>query len=179
MDISQFKGLLGAGGARPNQFRVLLTFPQLVGANIGEASLLVTGAALPASNVNPTLLQYRGREVKLAGERIFDPWTITVVNDTEFKLRRPFERWMNLMNNLVTNRGETRPSSYQTEITVTHLDRNDVPLQTYVLADAFPINMSEIALQYGQNDVVEEFTVTFQYQHYTTFAGGRPEETLA
>jgi hypothetical protein len=83
------------------------------------------------------------------------------------------------MNNLVTNRGETRPSSYQTEITVTHLDRNDVPLQTYVLADAFPINMSEIALQYGQNDVVEEFTVTFQYQHYTTFAGGRPEETLA
>jgi hypothetical protein len=179
MDISQFKGLLGAGGARPNQFRVLLTFPQLIGANIGEASLLVTGAALPASNVNPTLLQYRGREVKLAGERVFDPWTITIVNDTEFKLRRPFERWMNLMNNLVTNRGETRPSSYQTEITVTHLDRNDVPLQTYVLADAFPINMSEIALQYGQNDVVEEFTVTFQYQHYTTFAGGRPEETLA
>jgi hypothetical protein len=154
MDISQFKGLLGAGGARPNQFRVLLTFPQLIGANIGEASLLVTGAALPASNVNPTLLQYRGREVKLAGERVFDPWTITIVNDTEFKLRRPFERWMNLMNNLVTNRGETRPSSYQTEITVTHLDRNDVPLQTYVLADAFPINMSEIALQYGQNDVV-------------------------
>jgi len=179
MDISQFKGLLGAGGARPNQFRVILTFPSLVGANIGEASLLVTGAALPASNVNPTLLQYRGREVKLAGERVFDPWTITIVNDTEFKLRRPFERWMNLMNNLVTNRGETRPSSYQTEITVTHLDRNDVPLQTYVLADAFPINMSEIALQYGQNDVVEEFTVTFQYQHYTTFAGGRPEETLA
>jgi hypothetical protein len=179
MDISQFKGLLGAGGARPNQFRVILSFPQLVGANIGEASLLVTGAALPASNVNPTLLQYRGREVKLAGERVFDPWTITIVNDTEFKLRRPFERWMNLMNNLVTNRGETRPSSYQTEITVTHLDRNDVPLQTYILADAFPINMSEIALQYGQNDVVEEFTVTFQYQHYTTFAGGRPEETLA
>jgi hypothetical protein len=179
MDISQFKGLLGAGGARPNQFRVILTFPQLVGANIGEASLLVTGAALPASNVNPTLLQYRGREVKLAGERVFDPWTITIVNDTEFKLRRPFERWMNLMNNLTTNRGETRPSSYQTQITVVHLDRNDVPLQTYELADAFPINMSEIALQYGQNDVVEEFTVTFQYQHYTTFAGPRPDETLA
>jgi hypothetical protein len=179
MDISQFKGLLGAGGARPNQFRVILSFPQLVGANIGEASLLVTGAALPASNVNPTLLQYRGREVKLAGERVFDPWTITIVNDTEFKLRRPFEAWMNLMNNLVTNRGETRPRDYQTQITVTHLDRNDVPLQTYILADAFPINMSEIALQYGQNDVVEEFTVTFQYQHYTTFAGARPAETLA
>lgn len=179
MNISQFKGLLGAGGARPNQFRVILAFPTLVGANIGEASLLVTGAALPASNVNPTLLQYRGREVKLAGERIFDPWTITVVNDTEFKLRRPFERWMNLMNNLVTNTGRTTPSDYQAEIRVQHLDRNDVVLQTYVLSDAFPINMSEIALQYGQNDVVEEFTVTFQYQHYTTIAGARPGETVA
>jgi hypothetical protein len=179
MDISQFKGLLGAGGARPNQFRVILTFPSLVGANIGEASLLVTGASLPASNVNPTLLQYRGREVKLAGERVFDPFTITIVNDTEFKLRRPFERWMNLMNNRVNNTGRTTPRDYQTQIDVVHLDRNDVALQTYQLVDAFPINMSEVALQYGQNDVVEEFTVTFQYQHYTTFSGSRPDETIA
>jgi len=179
MDISQFKGLLGAGGARPNQFRVILSFPQLVGANIGEASLLVTGAALPASNVNPTLLQYRGREVKLAGERIFDPFTITIVNDTEFSLRRPIERWMNLMNNLEFNTGNTTPRDYQAQITVAHLDRNDKTLQTYILVDAFPINMSEIALQYGQNDVVEEFTVTFQYQYYTTFAGERPGETVA
>jgi len=176
MDISKFKGALGAGGARPNQFEVRLTFPQLLGSNIGEKSLLVTGASLPASNVNPTLLQYRGREIKLAGERIFDPFTITIVNDTEFSLRRPFEKWMNLMNNLVTNTGVTQPEKYQCDVTVVHLDRNETPLQTYLLADAFPINMSEIALQYGQNDVVEEFTVTFQYQHYTTSDGPRPKE---
>ena len=171
MDISKFKGLLGAGGARPNQFRVLLSFPAYVNVPNQEYALLVTGAAVPASNVNPTLLQYRGREVKLAGERIFDPWTITIVNDTEFSLRRPFEAWMDGMNNLVDNTGFIRPRDYQVDISVEHLDRNDGVLQTYKLNSAFPINMSEIALQYGQNDVVEEFTVTFQYQHYTTTAG--------
>ena len=168
MDISKFKGLLGAGGARPNQFRVLLSFPSYVTVPNPEYSLLVTGAAVPASNVNPTLVQYRGREVKLAGERIFDPWTITIVNDTEFSLRRPFEEWMNGMNNLVDNTGVLTPRDYQIDLEVEHLDRNDEVLQTYKLHSAFPINMSEIALQYGQNDVIEEFTVTFQYQHYTT-----------
>lgn len=168
MDISKFKGLLGAGGARPNQFRILLSFPSYVTVPNPEYSLLVTGAAVPASNVNPTLVQYRGREVKLAGERIFDPWTITIVNDTEFSLRRPFEEWMNGMNNLVDNTGVLTPRDYQLDLEVEHLDRNDEVLQTYKLHSAFPINMSEIALQYGQNDVIEEFTVTFQYQHYTT-----------
>lgn len=168
MDISKFKGLLGAGGARPNQFRILLSFPSYVTVPNPEYSLLVTGAAVPASNVNPTLVQYRGREVKLAGERIFDPWTITIVNDTEFSLRRPFEEWMNGMNNLVDNTGVLTPRDYQIDLEVEHLDRNDEVLQTYKLHSAFPINMSEIALQYGQNDVIEEFTVTFQYQHYTT-----------
>jgi len=133
-----------------------------------EYSLLVTGAALPASTVNPTIIQYRGREVKLAGERIFDPFTITVVNDTNMSLRRPFEEWMNGMNDLEANTGILNPIDYQVDMSVEHLDRNDDPLMTYVLYNAFPINMSEIGLQYGQNDVIEEFTVTFNYSHYLT-----------
>jgi hypothetical protein len=133
-----------------------------------EYSLLVTGAALPASTVNPTIIQYRGREVKLAGERIFDPFTITVVNDTAMSLRRPFEEWMNGMNDLEANTGRLNPIDYQVDMSVEHLDRNDGPLMTYVLYNAFPINMSEIGLQYGQNDVIEEFTVTFNYSHYLT-----------
>jgi hypothetical protein len=169
MDISKFKGLLGAGGARPNQFRVILTFPGYVSSVPDtEYSLLVTGAALPASTVNPTIIQYRGREVKLAGERIFDPFTITIVNDTNMSLRRPFEEWMNGMNDLEANTGILNPIDYQVDMSVEHLDRNDDPLMTYVLYNAFPINMSEIGLQYGQNDVIEEFTVTFNYSHYLT-----------
>jgi len=168
MNISEFKARLGAGGARPNQFRVLLGFPSYVTGVDVSNSLLVTGAAVPASTVNPAILQYRGREVKLAGERIFDPWTITIVNDSGQSLRRPFEQWMEGMNASASNDGIIRPSDYQADITVQHLDRNDEVLRggTYVLRDAFPIQMSEIALQYAQNDIIEEFTVTFQYAHY-------------
>ena len=168
MNLSEFKARLGAGGARPNQFRVLLGFPSYVTGVDVSNSLLVTGAAVPAATVNPAVLQYRGREVKLAGERIFDPWTITIVNDSGQSLRRPFEQWMEGMNGTADNTGLIRPSDYQADITVQHLDRNDEVLRggTYVLRDAFPIQMSEIALQYAQNDIIEEFTVTFQYAHY-------------
>jgi hypothetical protein len=168
MNIEDFKSRLGAGGARPNQFEVELTFPTFVGAVDPSYSILVTGAALPASNVNPAIIQYRGREVKLAGERIFDPWTITIVNDSEFSLRAPLEEWMNGMNNREENTGVLTPSDYQADIVVKHLDRNNrtLPGGEYTLRNAFPINMSEIALQYAQNDIFEEFTVTFQYTHY-------------
>lgn len=169
MDITEFKSLLGAGGARPNQFLVELAFPSYVVNPPVESSILVSGAALPGSTVNPAVIQYRGREVKLAGERIFDPWTITVVNDTDQRLRRAFENWMEGMNNKVDNQGRLSPNQYSTDINVVHLDRNDneLPGGRYQLVDAFPIQMSEIALQYAQNDIIEEFTVTFQYQHYT------------
>jgi hypothetical protein len=168
MNIEEFKARLGAGGARPNQFRVEVAFPSYVTGVDSSYSLLVTGAALPASNVNPAIIQYRGREIKLAGERIFDPWTITVVNDTDFSLRRPFEAWMNGLNDRESNTGIQTPSDYQADIVVKHLDRNDDVLRggTYTLRNAFPINMSEIALNYAQNDIFEEFTVTFQYTHY-------------
>jgi len=169
MQIQEFKSRLGDGGARPNQFRVKLTMPGFVVGFEEQDSILVTGAALPASTVNPAIIQYRGREVKLAGERIFDPWTITIVNDTDNSLRKPFELWMEGMNNKEFNSAKKlRPADYQSDITIEHLDRNDDTLThgTYTLRDAFPINMSEIALQYAQNDIIEEFTVTFQYQWY-------------
>ena len=168
MNIEDFKARLGAGGARPNQFEVLLSFPGYVTGVDPSYSIMVTGAALPASTVNPAILQYRGREVKLAGERIFDPWTITIVNDTSQTLRQAFEAWMEGMNGKIDNEGVLTPSEYQTDLIVKHLDRNNdtLPGGTYTIRNAFPIQMSEIALQYAQNDIIEEFTVTFQYQHY-------------
>ena len=125
MNIEEFKARLGAGGARPNQFRVRLAFPAYVVGVDPSYSLLVTGAALPASNVNPAIIQYRGREIKMAGERIFDPWTITIVNDSNFTLRRPMEEWMNGMNDRSTNEGVLTPRDYQADLIVEHLDRND------------------------------------------------------
>jgi hypothetical protein len=168
-NITQFKSALAEGGARPNQFRLSIPFPSDVKDANQTDLLLVSGAALPASTVNPVITQYRGREVKFAGERIFDPWTITVINNNEFTLRRKFEEWMDIINGRDDNEGEIEWAKYQTDITVEHLDRNNAVLTggKYVLVQAFPINMSEIALQYAQNDIIEEFTVTFQYQTYT------------
>jgi hypothetical protein len=167
IDISSFRNALGAGGARPNQFLVTLTFPPLVGAgNSASTSLTVTSAALPASNVNPTILQYRGREVKFAGERTFDPWTCSIVNDTNMTLRTLMERWSNLLNDRTNNGGQTTPTSYMADLMVQQLDRNDTVLRTYNIYDAFPITVSEVGLSYGSNDVISEFTVTFQYQRF-------------
>tara|TARA_B100000902_G_scaffold57817_1_gene64847 strand:- start:3304 stop:3825 length:522 start_codon:yes stop_codon:yes gene_type:complete len=167
-NIQQFKQALADGGARPNQFELDIPFPGQIGKTGANEILLVSGAALPASTVNPVITQYRGREVKFAGERIFDPWTITVINDNKQSLRQKFEKWMDLINERETNEGVITWSEYQTDITVNHLDRNNNPLDggKYILEQAFPINMSEIALQYAQNDIIEEFTVTFQYQTY-------------
>jgi len=167
MDISQFKNKLGSGGSRPNQFLVTLNWPATIGTGVtGDDALLVTSAALPASNVNPTIVQYRGREVKLAGERTFDPWTITVLNDTGMKLRKAFEAWSNIMNNRADNGGSLAPATYMCDLQVAQLDRNNAEIRKYTINNAFPITVSEVALAYSANDVISEFNVTFQYSHF-------------
>lgn len=168
MNINEFRTKLGAGGVRPNQFRVFLPPLQIPFAiPPADNSILITSAALPASNVNPTIVQYRGREVKFAGERIFDPWTVSVINDTNLTLRKYFEAWSGSMNNRANNGAfALRPAQYQYDLSVEQLDRNNTVLRTYQLRNAFPITVSEIGLAYSQNDVISEFTVTFQYSHY-------------
>ncbi len=168
-DIQAFRSRLGEGGVRPNQFLVRINWPSVCPSGLsldGLDNLLVTGAAAPASTVNPAIIQYRGREVKFAGERIFDPWTITVVNASNFGLRSAFEEWMDAMNGRADNEGALSLQEYGAMIEIEHLDRNNKVLATWQLNQAFPINLSEIALQYAQNDILEEYTVTFQYQDY-------------
>lgn len=166
MNINNFKDRLGAGGTRPNQFRVYLNWPQVAASFSSNDDLLVTAASLPASNINPTIVQYRGREVKMAGERTFDPWTITVINDTDMTIRRKFERWSDMINIRENNGGYTHPSDYFADLFVEQLDRNNESIRLYSLSGAFPITVSEIGLSYGSNDVISEFTVTFQYQAF-------------
>ena len=166
MDITNFRNKLGQGGARPNQFRVTLTWPTAIGSGASDESILVSGASLPASNVAGTIIQYRGREVKLPGERTFDPWTITVVNDSDMKLRRKFEVWSDLMNQRVGNTGIISPTLVFADLTVEQLSRNDDVIRTYVLRDSFPTQISEVPLRYDQDNVISEFTVTFLYARF-------------
>ena len=112
---------------------------------------------------------YSFREtLNIAGDRTFEPWTITVMNDTDFKLYRGFERWMNGINNMTDNEGIANPADYQVDGFIDHLDRNGNTLKSYTYRGLFPIALDSIPLNYGTNDAIEEFGVTFQFQYFET-----------
>jgi hypothetical protein len=170
-NVDQFKAQLSGGGARPNQFFVQLTFPASVTLGalaIQSSPFLVTAASLPGSIIGAARVPYRGREVKLAGERVFNPWTVNVLNDNNFTIRNALEDWMNKMNNLQDNSGELSPANYQADMIVTQLDRNNIPLKLYQIRSAFPVDVSEVQLDFGANDQISQFSATFEYQDYTT-----------
>lgn len=170
-NVERFKSSLTNGGARPNQFMVQLSFPTFVGnaaLAVARAPFLVSVAELPGQTVNPAIVQYRGREVKFVGDRVYAPWTITVLNDAEMSIRGAFEQWMGGMEDFATKFGRLQPSEYQRDLQVFQLDRNGNALKSYNIVNAFPVDLSPVALDFGANDQISSFTVTFQYQHFTT-----------
>ena len=180
--ITDFKSKMAGGGARPNLFEVELVFPDPIAIenDVKEKSrFLVKAAQLPASNITPIEVNFRGRILKIAGDRTFDTWTVTVINDEDFKLRTSFEQWMNQMSKLDNATGATNPSSYMTDAYVYQLGRgqqkfstentdadSSVPLRTYRFYDIFPTNVSQIDLSYDTSDTIEEYTVEFQVQYW-------------
>lgn len=173
--ISDFKNKLVGGGARPNLFEVVLAFPASspVDSSILEkARFMVKAAALPASNIAPIDVAFRGRILKIAGDRTFDTWTITVINDVDFVIRGAFEAWMNSMNNVANATGATNPADYQAEAYVYQLDRQGDVMRKYRFFDVFPTNISEIPLSYDSSDQLEEFTVELQVQYWEAQGNG-------
>ena len=170
-NVERFKSALTNGGARPNQFAVQLSFPTYVASQslaVARAPFLVSVAELPGQTVNPAIVQYRGREVKFVGDRVYAPWTITVLNDAEMSIRTAMEQWMNGMEDYANKFGRLQPSEYQRDMQVFQLDRNGNALKSYNIVNAFPVDLSPVALDFGANDQISTFTVTFQYQHFTT-----------
>ena len=170
-NVERFKSALTNGGARPNQFAVQLSFPTYVASQslaVARAPFLVSVAELPGQTVNPAIVQYRGREVKFVGDRVYAPWTITVLNDADMSLRTAMEQWMGGMEDYAGKFGRLQPSEYQRDLQVFQLDRNGNALKSYNIANAFPVDLSPVALDFGANDQISTFTVTFQYQHFTT-----------
>jgi hypothetical protein len=169
-DINQFRTKLKNGGARPNQFEVQITFPPAIAAlNAAYArssSFLVTVAELPGQTMGVTPVYYRGREIKLAGDKVFAPFTCTILNDTDFSLRDGLEQWMNAMESNSLKTGATDPSLYQATITVNQLDRQGNQLRRYRLIGAFPTDVSPVGLDFSANDQLSTFGATFQYQHF-------------
>jgi len=172
--ITDFKSKLTGGGARPNLFEVVLSFPSAAptdNVTLDKARFLVKTAALPASNVSPIDVPFRGRILKIAGDRTFDTWTITVINDTDFAIRSAFENWMNKINRVSDNTGVTNPELYQADAFVFQLDRDGSTLRSYHFYDIFPTNISAIDLSYESTDTIQEFTVELQVQWWEAIKG--------
>ncbi len=182
--ISQFKSALSGGGARPNLFEVeLTTFPSGISWDADKFKYLCKAAALPASNISPIDVPFRGRIFKVAGDRTIDAWTVTIINDEDFKLRRAFEAWTELIAKLDNNLGATQPSAYMSNATVYQLGRgaqinsttnagsDSSILAAYKFVDIFPTSVSNIDLSYDSGDTIEEFTVEFQVQSYEIISG--------
>lgn len=172
--ISDFKSKLTGGGARPNLFEVVLAFPNDIGIDGGvvdNARFLVKAAALPASTISPIDIPFRGRILKIAGDRTFETWTITVMNDSSFEIRSAFEKWMNYMNKMDDGTGSTDPTTYQKDAIVHQLDRTGEILRSYKFWDIFPTNISTIDLNYETTDTIEEFTVELQVHWWEAYKG--------
>ena len=172
--ITDFKSKMSGGGARPNLFEVELVFPDPIAIenDVKEKSrFLVKAAQLPASNITPIEVNFRGRILKIAGDRTFDTWTVTVINDVDFSIRSAMEKWMNFINKMEDATGAQDPALYQPDAYVHQLDRDGSTLRTYKFHDIFPTNISAIDLSYETVDSVEEFTVEFQVQWWEAIKG--------
>jgi hypothetical protein len=186
--LDNFKAQLVGGGARPNLFEVSISYPTTLttsgsntqnidkptGATSSEDLLIfmVKAAALPASNITPVEIPFRGRTLKVAGERTFDTWTITVLNDVDFKIRTSFEQWMNGISKISDASGTTNPTDYQKTATVSQLNRAGEAVRRYKFAGIFPTNISQIDLSMDTTDTIEEYTVEFQVQYWEALDDG-------
>ena len=188
--ISDFKSRLVGGGARPNLFEVRMTdLPDFVDDWPSETfQFMCKAAALPASNIAAIDVPFRGRIFKVAGDRTIDTWTITVINDEDFRIRNAMEQWMDGIAKLSNNLGATNPSAYMQNATVFQLGRGNQRASTnsdgernavlaeYEFIDIFPTNISQIDLSYDSSDTIEEFTVEFQVQSFNLNASGGPDD---
>lgn len=201
--LSQFKTELAGGGARPNLFEVEIpAFPAAIDTVDWNSDaqntfkFLCKAAQLPASTVAPINVPFRGRILKVAGDRTFAEWTVTIINDENFIIRTAMEKWADKISNLFDATGVTNPTSYMANGFVKQLGRGKVAeattnkgdetsiLRTYKFYDIWPSEISAIELSYDNTDTIEEFTVTFQVQYFTvgetdTSATGSFDETVS
>ena len=170
-NIADFKAQMIGGGARPNQFYVQLTFPSYVGLGVvagQQAQFLCKTAQLPSSTIEPITALYRGRPVQFAGERTFQPWTVSIYNDTSFNIRNALEVWQNGIQNYNTTLGKTNPRDYQVDLSVFQLDRSGAIIKSYKFVDAMPVNIGPIQLDFDQQNQIEQFDVEFTYNYFTS-----------
>ena len=165
------------GAVRPNLFSVTHNFPTGVIAADGLETYLCKSAALPASTVGTVELPFRGRVIKVPGDRTFESWTATFYMDDAFELRGAYEKWVELTNTVDANTAAGNISDILKDITVTQMDKfggsatGFKNIREYKLISAFPVSVSQVSIAYDNNDSYEEFDVEFAYQYFETGIG--------
>ena len=185
--ISNFKAALIGGGARANLFEVeLTTLPTGITWDADNFRYMAKAASLPQSSIGQIDIPFRGRTFKVAGDRVIDDWTVTVINDESFKLRNAFEEWIDLIAKLENNLGATDPSAYMVNAKVYQLGRGSSPssksntgtnnavLKEYEFIDIYPTSVAAIDLSYDTENAIEDFEVNFRVQSFSFAGAGGP-----
>lgn len=173
-DVNEFKSQLTGDGARSNLFQVALQFPAWVtGAGVAtvKSAFMCKAAQLPGSTVGVAPLYYFGREVKLAGNRQFQDWSVQIINDEDFLVRDALDRWVNGINGPVTNRrnlqADVLDGGYGVDALVTQFAKTGEPIKVYKFVGLWPMDVSPIEVDWAANDTIQEYTVTFAVQYWT------------
>ena len=175
--VNDFRSQMQGDGARPNLFEVSMPFPGFSSPGNAQQKLtfMCKSAQLPGSTIGVVPVQYFGRELKFAGNRTFQDWTITIINDEDFAIRNAFERWMNSMNSHSLNVRSPlalTPSSYTVDGDVIQYGKQGDVLKKYKFLGLFPTDISTIDVDWGSNDTIEEFKVTLSYQWWEAIETG-------
>ena len=176
--IEDFKAVLQGGGVRPTMFQVELTFPGDVTGDPNQATndgtFLIKAASLPAANIGQIQIPFRGRQLKVSGDRTFEDWQVRVINDDTFRLRKAFEEWSEKIQNFNYALGANRLEQYFSTAIVRQLDRDGSQLRAYQFEGIWPITVSSIDLDFDSRDAAEDYSVTFAVQYYSAIDAGDP-----
>ena len=176
--IEEFKAVLQGGGVRPTMFQVEMAFPDAVVVDPtqadNEGTYLIKAAQLPASTVGFVEVPFRGRKLKVSGDRTFEDWSVTVTNDVSFGLRKGFEKWSELIQNMNFALGSNELNDYFASAVVRQLDRDGNQLRAYRFEGIWPTEVAAIDLDFDTQDTVEEFGVTFKVQYWSAIQDGDP-----
>ena len=167
-NINDIRAQLAFGGARPSLFQVIISNPVNPVADL-KLPFLCKAAQIPSSQLGLIEVPYFGRRIKIAGDRTFDAWTVTVINDEDFLIRNAMEEWNNAINlyqQNVTALGSGAPSLYKSQATVTQYGKAGETLRVYQFNGIFPQVISPIDLAWVTQDEIEEFQVQFQYDSF-------------
>lgn len=167
-NINDIRSQLAFGGARGNLFQVEI-FNRANGAGDFKTPFMVTTTSIPASNLGTINVPYFGRTMKLAGDRTFDQWSVTVMNDEDFIIRNAMEEWSNQINRLQRNVRDL--NRYKSNATVTQFGKDGTRLRVYEFNGIFPVQIAGIELDWNPNDAIESFQVTFDYDYWTVVGG--------